>query len=140
LQAAVEECGAEIVLQPLPTIVGHQQQLVLLFQNLIGNAVKFRAADRKVRVEVGARRQDADWLFWVRDNGIGVEEKYLKRIFGLGERLHSSSRYPGTGFGLTICEKIVVGHGGRIWAESQLDHGTTFFFTLPQNQRMKDEG
>jgi PAS domain S-box-containing protein len=131
LQASLEESGAELTIGELPTVRGNQQQLTGLFQNLIGNAVKFRAPDRPVRVEVGSRRQGADWLFWVRDNGIGIDAKYLKRIFGLGERLHSASKYPGTGFGLYICEKTVAGHGGEMWATSEPGQGSTFYFTLP---------
>jgi PAS domain S-box-containing protein len=130
LQAALEESRAELVVGDLPTVQGNQPQLMLLFQNLIGNAVKFRAADRPARVEVGARRHGPDWLLWVRDNGIGIEAKFLQRIFGLGERLHSASKYAGTGFGLAICEKIVNGHGGRIWVGSTPDHGSAFYFTL----------
>jgi len=131
LQAAIEECGAEVKLGTLPTVHGNQQQLMLLFQNLIGNAIKFRDPERPIRVEVDARPQDDGWLLWVRDNGIGIEAKYLKRIFGLGERLHSASKYAGTGFGLAICDKIVSGHGGEIWAASEAGQGSTFFFTLP---------
>jgi PAS domain S-box-containing protein len=129
LQAALDESGAEVTSEPLPTVTGNETELVLLFQNLIGNAVKFRA-DRPMQVQVGARREQEHWLFWVRDNGIGIEEAYLQRIFQLGERLHSRRIYPGTGFGLAICEKIVQGHGGRIWAESEVGAGSTFFFTL----------
>ncbi len=131
LQAAIEECEAEVVLDYLPTVTGNRELLILLFQNLIGNAVKFRAADRPVRVEVRARRKVDDWLFWVRDNGIGIESKYLTRIFGLGQRLHSTKQYAGTGFGLAICEKIVARHGGRLWVESEPDRGSTFYFTVP---------
>jgi PAS domain S-box-containing protein len=131
LQASLEESSAELTLGPLPTIRGNQWQLLLLFQNLIGNAVKFRDPDRLVRVAIGSQRQDSDWLLWVRDNGIGIESRYLKRIFGLGERLHSASKYPGTGFGLAICDKIVAVHGGTLWATSELGQGSTFFFTLP---------
>jgi PAS domain S-box-containing protein len=130
LQAALAQCGAEVTVGALPVVMGNDKQLMLLFQNLIGNAVKFCAPDRPPRVTVGARRDGGGWLFWVRDNGIGIEAKYLRRIFGLGERLHSSSKYPGTGFGLAICEKIVLGHGERLWAESEPGQGSTFFFTL----------
>ena len=130
LQASIEESGGEVILGELPTLTGNPQQLMLLFQNLIGNSVKFRAVDRPIRVEVGAERQGAEWLFWVKDNGIGMEAKYLKRIFGLGERLHPASRYAGTGFGLAICEKIVTGHGGRIWAASEVGQGSVFYFTV----------
>ena len=80
---------------------------------------------------MGAQPREGGWLLWVRDNGIGIEPKYLKRIFELGERLHSAARYPGTGFGLAICEKIVRGHGGLIWATSEPGAGSAFYFTLP---------
>jgi PAS domain S-box-containing protein len=131
LQAAIEEAGATVTVGELPVVRGNEQQLMLLFQNLIGNAVKFRDPARPVRVEVRAAAQEGGWLVSVRDNGIGIEAKYLKRIFGLGERLHAASKYAGTGFGLAICDKIVSGHGGRIWAESEPGQGSTFFFTLP---------
>jgi PAS domain S-box-containing protein len=130
LQGAIEECGATIAAGALPTLRANQTELVLLFQNLIGNAVKFRAV-RPVQVDVAAQPQADGWLFSVRDNGIGIEPQYLERIFGLGERLHSKRRYSGTGFGLAICQKIVEAHGGRIWAESRPDQGSTFYFTLP---------
>src|SRR5262249_54967260 len=118
----------------LPAALGNHGQLVFLFQNLIGNAVKFRAPDRPVRVEVGARRARArdGWLFWVRDNGIGIEQKYFDKLFVLGERVHAEpSKSPGTGCGLHICKKIVTWHGGRIWVTSRPNQGTTFYFTLP---------
>jgi PAS domain S-box-containing protein len=134
LQAAIDECEAEIVVNELPAVRGNGELLILLFQNLIGNAVKFRDADRSVRVEVGSRRETGDWLFWVRDNGIGIDAKYLTRIFGLGQRLHSTKQYAGTGFGLAICEKIVARHGGHIWAESEPGRGSTFLFTLPAQE------
>jgi PAS domain S-box-containing protein len=130
LQGAIEECGARITAGVLPTLRANQTELVLLFQNLIGNAVKFRG-DRPVQVAVAAEPRPDGWLFSVRDNGIGIEPQYLERIFGLGERLHSKRRYAGTGFGLAICQKIVEGHGGRIWAESQPNAGSAFYFTLP---------
>jgi PAS domain S-box-containing protein len=132
LQASLEESGAVVAIGELPTVLGNQQQLMLLYQNLIGNAVKFRDTVRPVHVEVGAQRDGDGWLCWVRDNGIGIEKKYLSRIFGLGERLHAASKYAGTGFGLAICEKIVTRHRGRIWATSELGQGSTFCFTLPE--------
>ena len=131
LQAALKESKAELVVGELPTVQGNAQQLMLLFQNLVGNAVKFRDPARPVRVEVGARRDGDGWLCWVHDNGIGIEGRHLRKVFGLGERLHTASKYPGTGFGLAICEKIVVGHGGRIWVESEPGQGSTFYFILP---------
>jgi PAS domain S-box-containing protein len=131
LLAALDEGKAELTVGELPTVLGNEQQLMLLFQNLIGNAIKFRTPERPIRVEIGSRQDGDQWLLWVRDNGIGIEEKYLKRIFGLGKRLHSASRYAGTGFGLAICEKIVAGHGGRIWAESVPEQGSTFYCTFP---------
>jgi PAS domain S-box-containing protein len=134
LQAAIEESGALVVLRTLPVVQGNQQQLMLLFQNLIGNAIKFRDPERPVRVEVDSRPHEIGWELWVKDNGIGIEARYLERIFGLGERLHSASKYAGTGFGLAICEKIVAGHGGCIKAESVPGQGSTFFFTLRSMQ------
>lgn len=131
LHAAIEECGAVVTADTLPRVHGDETQIGQLFQNLISNALKFRA-DRPPQIHVQARRQGGDWLFAVRDNGIGIEPQYLARIFGLGERLHSVSKYPGNGIGLATCEKIVQRHGGRIWAHSAgLDQGTTIHFTLP---------
>ncbi|MCI0456364.1 MAG: PAS domain S-box protein [Gemmataceae bacterium] len=133
LQASLDDSRAALLVGELPVVKGNQQQLMLVFMNLIGNAVKFRAADRAPRVEVASRRDGDGWLLWVRDNGIGIEPKYHKRVFGLGERLHPPSRYAGTGFGLAICEKIVAGHGGRIWTVSEPGVGSTFYFTLPDS-------
>jgi light-regulated signal transduction histidine kinase (bacteriophytochrome) len=131
LQAAVEENRAVVTPGELPTVVADPTQLTQLFQNLIGNALKFRAeADPVVRVS--ARRDGPDWRIDVADNGIGIEREYLRRIFGLGERLHGSSKYPGNGIGLATCEKIVQRHGGRIWANSAgSGRGTTISFTMP---------
>lgn len=131
LQAAIEEGGAEVTADALPLVLADETQLVQLFQNLISNALKFRA-DRPPRVHVGARREGDRWVLAVAENGLGIESQYLERIFGLGERLHSVSRYPGNGIGLATCEEIVQRHGGRIWADSAgLDQGSTFCFTLP---------
>jgi PAS domain S-box-containing protein len=131
LQAAIEETGASVTAGDLPVVLADPTQLVQLFQNLIGNALKFRA-DRPPEVRVAARRQGVEWLIEVADNGIGIEAQYLQRIFGLGERLHGASKYPGHGIGLATCEKIVQRHGGRIWAASPgPDQGATISFTLP---------
>jgi light-regulated signal transduction histidine kinase (bacteriophytochrome) len=105
----------------------HIQQL---FHNLIGNAIKYRSADPP-RIAIGAHREGAQILFSVRDNGIGLEQQYANKIFGLFKRLHGADEYPGTGIGLAICQRIVERYGGRIWVESELEHGAAFFFTLP---------
>jgi len=133
LQAAIDECGARVTADdPLPTVLGDDTQLVQLFQNLIGNALKFRAEEGAPHVHVGSRRDGDRHVVSVADNGIGIEPQYLHRIFGLGERLHGVSKYPGNGIGLATCEKIVQRHGGRIWAESPgPGHGSTFSFDLP---------
>jgi PAS domain S-box-containing protein len=129
LRAALEENQAVVTAEELPTIRGVRSEIVLLFQNLLENAVKFRR-DAPPTVHISARRQDNQWLFWLRDNGIGIEPQYLERIFGIGERLHGR-RFPGTGFGLANCRKIVQHHGGLIWAQSHPGEGSTFFFQLP---------
>lgn len=129
LRAALEENHAMVTADSLPTIQAVRSEIVLLFQNLIQNAVKFRA-DAPPAIHVGARQEHAEWLFWLRDNGIGIEPQYLERIFGIGERLHGR-RFPGTGFGLANCRKIVERHGGQIWAESGPGPGSTFYFRLP---------
>jgi light-regulated signal transduction histidine kinase (bacteriophytochrome) len=131
LQAAIEESGAEVAADALPAVLADATQLVQLLQNLVGNALKFRA-DRPPRVHVRAGRVGDAWVIEVADNGIGIEAEYLERIFGLGERLHSVAQYPGNGIGLATCEKIVQRHGGRIWATSPgPDRGSTFAFTMP---------
>lgn len=132
LQAAVEESGGVVTAGRLPHVLADPTQLAQLFQNLVGNALKFRGADRPPEIRVAAMRQADRWVISVADNGIGVEPQYLERIFGLGERLHSISKYPGNGIGLATCEKIVQRHGGRIWATSDgPDQGITIGFTLP---------
>ena len=105
-------------------------QLVQLFQNLIGNALKFKGEQRP-RVEVRAERDGSYWLFSVRDNGVGFDQKYADRVFGVFKRLHRNRDIPGTGIGLAICQRIIDRHGGRIWAESTPGKGATFYFTLP---------
>lgn len=131
LQAAIEECGAEITCDPMPIVMADGTQVAQLFQNLIANALKFRA-EGAPRIHIGARREADQWLISVTDNGIGIEPQYLERIFGLGERLHSIAKYPGNGIGLATCQKIVQRHDGQIRAESPgLGQGSTISFTLP---------
>lgn len=129
LAGAVEECGAKIDSSPLPTLPARPQLVVQLFQNLVGNALKFRGTAAPV-VKIGAQREGRDWTFEVRDNGIGVDPKHADRIFLLFQRLHTRDSYPGSGLGLAICKKIVERHGGRIWLEPG-SGGATFRFTLP---------
>ena len=130
LQEAIRDSNATITHEELPTVQGDATQLVQLLQNLVGNAIKFRAADRPVRVYIGARKLDDEWVFSVKDEGIGIEPRYAEKIFLIFQRLHSRAEYPGTGIGLAICKKIVERHGGRIWVESQSGQGSTFFFTI----------
>ncbi len=120
---------AVITEDPLPEIEGDAAQFVQLFQNLLGNAIKYRSGSRP-EIHLGARRQDQGWLFAVRDNGIGIESAYQNQIFQPFKRLHGPE-IPGSGLGLAICERIVERHGGRIWVESTAGQGTTFFFTIP---------
>jgi PAS domain S-box-containing protein len=159
LECALAESQAQVTHDPLPTVLADAGQLAQLFQNLIGNAIKFHGAEPP-RVHVSAQLQIADrrlltarpavsgihetnlksqignpqseWLFAVRDNGIGIEPEYWERIFVIFQRLHLRTEYPGTGIGLAICKKIVERHGGRIWVESDPGQGSTFYFTLPQ--------
>ena len=132
LRAAAEEAGATITFDGLPTVLADHSQLMLLFQNLVGNAIKFRDGGRPCRVHVGARKADGEWEFSVRDNGIGIPKDAHDRIFVLFQRLHTRQAHPGTGIGLAICKRIVERHGGRIWLESVPGEGSTFFFTLPE--------
>jgi two-component system, chemotaxis family, sensor kinase Cph1 len=130
LRAALEESGAVVVTDPLPVIMDDETQLLQLFQNLLGNAIKFRG-DTAVVIQIGATRRGNDWVFWVRDNGIGIEPQYAERIFLIFQRLHGRGQYPGTGIGLAIAKKIVERHRGRIWVESEPGKGSTFYFTIP---------
>lgn len=129
LKIAIAESGSEIVHEPLPTLLGDPGQLTQLFQNLVGNALKF-CGEEKPRVHVAAKRGNSMWHFSVRDNGIGIEPQYCERIFQIFQRLHSHEKYPGTGIGLALCKRIVERHGGSIWLESQPGSGTTFHFTI----------
>ncbi len=130
LAAAIAESGASITEEPLPTLRVDPLQMGQLLQNLIGNAIKYRA-ETAPAIHVGARRGAGEWILSVRDNGIGFDPQYAERIFRIFQRLHSRVKFAGTGIGLAICQKIVQRHGGRIWAQAQPGAGATFFFTLP---------
>jgi PAS domain S-box-containing protein len=130
LRARIEESGAQISADELPELRGHPGQLVAVLQNLIGNALKYRG-EEPPRIHVGAERRGADAVFFVRDNGIGFAPEHAERIFRPFHRLHETGRYSGSGIGLAIVKRIVTRYGGRVWAESQPGHGSTFYFTLP---------
>ena len=129
LQIAIRESGVALTRGPLPEVVGDKTQLVQLFQNLIGNAIKYQDG-RAPQVHVGADRVDDGWLFSVRDNGIGIDPDQYERIFSIFQRLHTSEEYPGTGVGLALCKKISERHGGRIWVESEPGTGSTFYVMI----------
>ena len=133
LRSAIEESGAAVTHDLLPTVMGDDAQLIRLFQNLIGNAIKFRSLE-PVKIHVSAKREGDEWIFSVLDTGIGINPKQAERIFVIFERLHTRQEYSGTGIGLAICKRIVERHGGRIWVESEPGTGATFFFTIPEKQ------
>jgi PAS domain S-box-containing protein len=131
LKEALESAGAKLTRDPLPALIADATQVEQLFQQMIGNAVKFRGG-RRPRIHVGAKEIDGEWVFSVRDNGIGIDPRYAERIFVIFQRLHGRDEYPGTGMGLAICKRIVERRGGRIWVESEPGKGATFYFTMPQ--------
>jgi light-regulated signal transduction histidine kinase (bacteriophytochrome) len=148
LQVAIAESNAIITHDPLPTVVADKTQLMQLLQNLIGNAIKFCREETR-KIHLSAVRGDGEtqgsggytplkneWLFTIRDNGIGIKSQYLERIFEIFKRLHTRREFPGTGIGLAICKKIVERHSGHIWVESQPKVGTVFYFTLPHYENL----
>jgi signal transduction histidine kinase len=130
LETSIEETGATLEVGPLPTVRGDAGLLRLVFQNLIGNSLKFRREDAP-RVRIGAERDGELWRFRCEDNGIGIDAEYADRIFVIFQRLHPRSRYAGTGIGLAMCRKIVEYHGGRMWLDTETRSGSAFCFTLP---------
>jgi len=131
LDRTIHDEGAEVTCDPLPFVLADESQMIQLFQNLIGNAIKFHG-DAPPKVHIGQR---ADGAFYVRDNGIGIDPQYFERIFVIFQRLNPREKYPGTGIGLAICKKIVERHGGRIWIESTPGEGSTVLFTVGNARR-----
>ena len=134
LKVSIDESGAQITRGHLPRVIADKLELLQLFQNLIGNAIKYRGAQPPV-IQVSATRADGDWLFAIEDNGIGIEARFHARVFEMFKRLHGKQTYSGTGIGLAICKKIIESHQGRIWIESEPDKGSKVFFTLRGAER-----
>ena len=139
LQVGIQAAQAGIEHGPLPSLAADPTQILQLFQNLVGNAVKFRS-ERPLKIRIGARSEGSRWVFSVADNGIGIDPQYFPRVFQIFQRLHTRKSYPGTGIGLAICKRIVERHGGAIWLESQPDQGSTFYFSLPATPAIKGTG
>src|SRR5262249_41710667 len=132
--AMIQDSGAHITWSELPALKVDPVQLVAVFQNLIANAIKFRG-DQPPCIHVSAERNGVEWIFRVRDNGIGIDPKHHKRVFVMFQRLHRRQDYPGTGIGLALCKRIVERHGGRIWLESETGKGSVFYFAIPAERR-----
>ena len=130
LEVTLSDADAVVTRDPLPELWCDPTQIARVFQNLIVNAAKFRGTESP-KIHVGARREGDEWVFSVKDNGIGIDPAYFDRIFVIFQRLHSRAEYEGTGMGLAICQRVVERHGGRVWVESKLGAGSTFHFTLP---------
>ena len=130
LSVLLEETGAQINVAELPHVMGEKGQLAQVFQNLIGNAVKFRSAEHPV-VDINVSKQKTNWLFTIKDNGLGFDQEHAERIFVIFQRLQGREEHKGTGIGLALCKKIIERHGGTIWAQSEKGKGSTFFFTIP---------
>jgi chemotaxis family two-component system sensor kinase Cph1 len=130
-ELTINETRAEIVIHPMPVIKAERGQMHQLFQNLIGNAIKYSMPGIP-KIVVGCDEQADQWLFYVKDHGVGINAKFFDKIFVIFQRLHNRSDYSGTGIGLAICKKIVERHRGKIWVESEAGQGSTFFVTLPK--------
>jgi light-regulated signal transduction histidine kinase (bacteriophytochrome) len=133
LAATIEESKAIMTIDELPMVRADASQLVQVFQNLLANAIKFRGGDIP-RIHVSVRDEKHEWVFSVRDNGIGIDRQYAGKIFMIFQRLHTQQEYPGTGIGLAVCKRIVERHGGRIWFESEPGKGSTFSFAIPKQE------
>ncbi|MDQ1252269.1 MAG: hypothetical protein QG646_1387, partial [Euryarchaeota archaeon] len=134
LELYIRQNNASVSHDPLPEVIADSTQLAQVFQNLIINGIKFNSGARP-RIHISSERKAKEWIFSVKDNGIGIDPQYAEKIFEVFKRLHNKEKYPGTGIGLAICKKIIERHGGRIWVESELGKGSIFYFTLPINPR-----
>ena len=132
LELFIKENKATVSHDPLPEVMADSTQLAQVFQNLIANGIKFHSEEAP-KIHISAEKKAREWVFSVQDNGIGIDPQYSEKIFEVFKRLHKKEEYPGTGIGLAVCKKIVERHGGRIWVESELGKGSTFYFTLPIN-------
>ena len=140
LNEAIEETGAIISYdETFPEIHANPVRFSRLLQNLIGNALKYRDKDRTPEIHIGVEERDNDWIFSVKDNGIGIKEEYLEQIFVIFKRLHNKDEYTGTGIGLAVCKKIVESLGGQLWVESTLEKGSIFYFSVPKQKALKTE-
>jgi signal transduction histidine kinase len=138
LALTIEETNATVTHDPLPTVMADEVQLIQTFQNLISNAIKFRRNGVVPQVHISAEERSNQWLFSVRDNGIGIEPQHQDRAFVIFQRLHTREEYPGTGIGLAVCKRIIERHGGSIWVESEPEQGSTFYFTLPHRPELAE--
>jgi light-regulated signal transduction histidine kinase (bacteriophytochrome) len=138
-ETQIEESGALVECEPLPMVAVHEVHLIQLFQNVIGNALKYRSVAAPV-IRISAQPADGMWEISIADNGIGIDPHYQRLIFGLFQRLHGGGKYSGSGIGLAICQKIVQGYGGRIWVESEAGRGSRFTFTLPAANSRRGNG
>lgn len=129
LKPIIKEKKAKIEIGNLPTLAANHTLLMLLFQNLINNAIKF--CERQPHIEIAAKQEGSDWLFSVKDNGVGFDAKHINKLFFRFQRLHSSAQFPGSGLGLALCKRIVDRHEGKLWADSTSDQGSVFCFTIP---------
>jgi light-regulated signal transduction histidine kinase (bacteriophytochrome) len=130
LDVSIKESKAAIKQFTLPKINGNFVQMTQVFQNLIANSIKYQG-DNKPAIDISAEKKENMWLFAVKDNGIGIEQWFSERIFIVFQKLHDHRKYPGSGIGLALCKRVIEKHGGKIWFESEVGKGTTFYFTLP---------
>jgi light-regulated signal transduction histidine kinase (bacteriophytochrome) len=139
LQSAINDCHAEVTYENLPVIIADESQITGVFQNLIGNALKFHKEGVQPKIHISAGKTDNEYVFSVSDNGIGIEKEYTDKIFEVFKRLHAIGEYQGTGIGLAIVKRIVERHGGRVWVESEFGVGSTFYFTIPIDVMKEEE-